>query len=169
MIANVVVPSWRRALVVVAPAAACAALVVSLVRGARADAPPTLGVGSIVSEFDATTESFNVYRALRAAPPSIGGRAANVVVVDAVADADYVVTGAVEGEVHFYGGDDKRIEHDFKLNLTFWAKGHKVGTNTSTCKGRVGVSPAPPDYRYEALLPCVQAQMGEMKRAFGGS
>src|SRR5262245_54364164 len=90
----------RRALVFGAPIASAALLLLALGRSAGAqDGPPVLGVGNVVAEFDWTTESFGVFRALSESRPAIGGQAANVVIVDHPGDAPYAVTGRVGGRI----------------------------------------------------------------------
>jgi len=163
------VPLWRRIAAILGPSVATTVLVGALVRRAHASEPPVLGVGAIVSQFDATTESFNVYSALRAAPPTVRGAAPSVVLVDHPAETEFAVTGTVTGEVHLREGDPRHLEHDFQLTLNFWVKGQKLGSNTTSCRGQHGVAPAPADFRFQALLPCVRAQTEQMARAFGGS
>lgn len=163
-------PILRRGGVVATPLASLA-LVFTIWNGrAAADGgPPTLGVGGVVSLVDSTGESFNVFRAMTMAAPTIHGRAARVVLVDNPAEADYAVTGKVTGSIILEHEPD-RFEHDLKLELKVWSHGKKVGTTRATCKGSMKVGPGgPPDYRFDALAPCVRSQMGELVRVIDAS
>lgn len=153
----------RRALVV-SSCLATGLLVVASIRVARAQpGPPTLGVGSIVSTSDSTSETFVVFRALNGAPPNVRGTVARVTIVDHPGEADYAITGKVTGAVELEN-EPPRFRHAFTLELKVWAHGAKVGTTTAHCEGSATLNPAPPDYRYEALLPCVRNQLPALVR-----
>lgn len=156
---------WTRAAVVLVPGLLCAALVVGHVRGAHADGQSTLGVGNVVSTFDATTESFNVFRLLQARPPLVAGVAPRVVLVDHPAEADFAVTGTLGGQVQFDSGDPPTLDDDFTLRLDVWKKGKRTASHTTQCQGSVNAKTYPAEYRYGAIAPCVQAQLGFLTSA----
>jgi hypothetical protein len=127
----------------------------------------------VISDIDFTTESFTVQRFLRTQGVTIAGLRPEVVLVDHPGEAEFAVTGEVEGKIE-KPEDEWAYQHEFRLRLVFWRNGKKVGSQFTNCSGKVALSGetsnrhaivGPADYRYDALVPCLRAQLGPMVRA----
>ena len=79
--------------------------ILMITRVALAEKAParTLGIASVLDELDRTSESFSLYRYLSAHPPSFRGRKLRVILVDHPAEADFSISGSIDGLMTFQG------------------------------------------------------------------
>jgi hypothetical protein len=119
----------------------------------------TIGIGNITNTFDSTSESFSLIRYLRKKHADEVGQGPQFVLVDHPTDADFVVTGVVDGSylvtfenvnfglsllltyaglipglVYMFSSKHAKLSYSHAVDLVFWHKGVKI----SSIKGPYG-------------------------------